>query len=169
MRIPNSMKLLYKTSLLTESYAFLKSIYWVIHRSLWDFRPLRYSSRDGHPEGNRGTDTPSFCPTLQALDMLTLGDFWGFLSNASRTRSTVSADDPGRPVRFSAHRHPLCWNFMDHSRTVLFVGGDVWYTVRNLRCTVIIESVLANSKKQTAFLFPVYAMFRHDCHLSVKP
>jgi hypothetical protein len=48
-------------------------LYRVIHKSLRDFRPLRYSSRDGHTEGehvNRGTDTPSFCPTLQVLDML---------------------------------------------------------------------------------------------------
>jgi hypothetical protein len=39
--------------------------------------PLRYSSRDGHAEGehvNKGRDTPSFCPTLQVLDMCTLGD-----------------------------------------------------------------------------------------------
>jgi hypothetical protein len=46
--------------------------YRVIHKSLRDFRPLRYSSRDGHAEGqhvNRGRDTPSFCPTLQVLDM----------------------------------------------------------------------------------------------------
>ena len=49
----------------------------VIHKSLRDFRPLRYSDRDRHAEGehvNRGTDTPSFCPTLQVLDMSTLGD-----------------------------------------------------------------------------------------------
>ena len=49
-------------------------IYRVIHKSLRDFRPLRYSSRDGHAEGehvNRGRDTPSFCPTLQVLEMLT--------------------------------------------------------------------------------------------------
>jgi len=26
-------------------------IHKVIHKSLWDFRPLRYSSRDGHAEG----------------------------------------------------------------------------------------------------------------------
>jgi hypothetical protein len=42
-----------------------------------DFRPLRYSSRDGHAEGehvNRGRDTPSFCPTIQVLDMSTLND-----------------------------------------------------------------------------------------------
>ena len=54
-----------------------KFIYRVIRKSLRDFRSLRYSSRDGHAEGervNRGTDTPRFCPTLQVLDMSTLGD-----------------------------------------------------------------------------------------------
>jgi len=38
---------------------------------------MRYSKRDGHAEGehvNRGRDTPSFCPTLQVLDISTLGD-----------------------------------------------------------------------------------------------
>ena len=51
--------------------------YRIIRKSLRDFRPLRYSSRDGHAEVehvNRGRDTPSFCPTLQVLDMSTLGD-----------------------------------------------------------------------------------------------
>jgi hypothetical protein len=51
--------------------------YRVIRKSLRDLRPLRYSSRDGHVEGeyvNRGRDTQSFCPTLQVLDMSTLGD-----------------------------------------------------------------------------------------------
>jgi len=53
------------------------SIYKVIHKSLRDFRLLRYSSRDGYAEGehaNRGRDTPSFSPTLQVLVMSTLGD-----------------------------------------------------------------------------------------------
>ena len=48
--------------------------YRVIGKSFRDFRPLRYSSRDGHAEEeyvNRKRDTPSFCPTLQVLDMLT--------------------------------------------------------------------------------------------------
>jgi hypothetical protein len=52
-------------------------IYRVIHKSLRDFRPLWYSSRDGHAEGdyvNRGRDTPSFCPTLLVLEMCNLGD-----------------------------------------------------------------------------------------------
>jgi hypothetical protein len=49
----------------------------VIRKSFRDLRPLRYGSRDGHAEGghvNSGRDTPSFCPTLQTLDMSTLGD-----------------------------------------------------------------------------------------------
>ena len=56
----------------------LSSIFYrVIRKSLRDFQPLRYSSRNGHAEGqhvNRGRDTPSFCPTLQVLDISTLGD-----------------------------------------------------------------------------------------------
>ena len=51
--------------------------YRVIYKSAQDFRPLRYSSRDGHAEGdhvNRGRDTQRFCPTLRVLDMSTLGD-----------------------------------------------------------------------------------------------
>jgi len=55
-------------------------MYRVIHKSLRDYRPLRYSSRDGHAEGehvNRGRDTPIFCPTLQVLDMSTFGVYLG--------------------------------------------------------------------------------------------
>jgi hypothetical protein len=49
----------------------------VIHSCLRDLRPVRYSSRDGHAERehvNRGRATPSFCPTLQVLDMSTPSD-----------------------------------------------------------------------------------------------
>src|SRR5215510_9504824 len=41
--------------------------------------------------------------------------------------------------------------------------------IRNLRCTVTIDSVLANSKKQNGFLFTVNAIFRHDYPLAVEP
>jgi hypothetical protein len=61
----------------TDNYITEVQIYRVIHKSLGDFRPLRYSSRDGQAEGehvNRGRDTPSFCSTLQVLDMCTLVD-----------------------------------------------------------------------------------------------
>ena len=117
----------------------------------------------------RERDTPSFCPILQVLDMCTLGDFWGLLTNVSWTRSTVSADRPGRPVRFAAHKQLLCWNFVYHSRIVLSVGGSVWYMIRNLRCTVRIDSVLANFKTQNAFLFTMNAIFRCDYPLAVEP
>ena len=49
-------------------------MYRVIRKSLRDFRPLRYSSRDSHAEGehvNRARHTPSFCPTLQVITGLT--------------------------------------------------------------------------------------------------
>ena len=82
---------------------------------------------------------------------------------------SLGADGPGRPLRFAAHRQPLCWNFMYHSRIVLSLGGSVRYMVRNLRYTVTIDSVLANSKTQNAFLFTVHAIFRHDYPLAVEP
>ena len=76
--------------------------------------------------------------------------------------SRLVTNRPRRPVRFAAHRQPLCWNFMYHSRIVLSVGGSVWYMIWNLRCTVTIDSVLANSKTHNAFLFTVNAIFLHD-------
>ena len=45
----------------------------------------------------------------------------------------------------------------------------MWYLIRNLRCTVTIESVLTNSKTQNAFLFTVNAIFLHDYPLAVEP
>jgi hypothetical protein len=48
-------------------------------------------------------------------------------------------------------------------------GGSARYTVRNLRCTVTIDSVLENCKTEDSFLSSVYAMFRHDSPPAVKP
>ena len=59
--------------------------------------------------------------------------------------------------------------FMYHSQIVLSVGGSVRYMIRNLRCTVTVDSVLANSKTQNAFLFTVNAIFLHDYTLAVEP
>ena len=56
-------------------------IFWVIHKSLREFRPLRYSSRNGHAEGehvNRGRGTQNICSTLQVLDISTLGNVADF-------------------------------------------------------------------------------------------
>ena len=58
--------------------------------------------------------------------------------------------------------------FMYHSRIVLSVGGSVWYMIRNLLCIVTIDSVLANSKTQNAFLFSVNTIFLHDYPLAVE-
>ena len=70
-------------------------LYRVIHKSLRNFRPLLYSSRDGHAEGdhvNRGRDTPSFCPTLQMLNILTSEGSWQtFLAHARQSRPMASA------------------------------------------------------------------------------
>jgi len=94
---------------------------------------------------------------------------WGLLTNASRTRSTVSANRPRWPLCFAAHRQPLCWNFMYHSRIVLSVCGSVRYMIRHLCCTVTIDSVLANSKTPNAFLFTVNAIFCHNYPQAVEP
>ena len=51
----------------------------------------------------------------------------------------------------------------------LSVGGSEWYMIRNLLCTVTIDSVLANSKTQNAFLFIVNEIFLHDYPLAVEP
>ena len=59
--------------------------------------------------------------------------------------------------------------FMYHSQIVLSVGGSAWYMIRNLRCTVTIDSVLAKFKTQNAFLFTVNAIFLHDFPVAVEP
>jgi len=41
--------------------------------------------------------------------------------------------------------------------------------IRNLCCTVTIDSVLANSKTQNAFLFTANDIFLHDYPLAVEP
>jgi hypothetical protein len=52
-------------------------LYRFIHKPLREFRPLPYSSWNGHAKGehvNIGRGTPIFCTTLQVFDMCTLGD-----------------------------------------------------------------------------------------------
>jgi hypothetical protein len=91
-------------------------LYRVIHKYLWEFRPLWYSSRDGHAgreHVNSGTDTPKFLSYLTGARYIHL---WSILTKVCRTRSTV----------LTAHRQPLCWNFMYHSR-IVFVC--MWFCV----------------------------------------
>ena len=89
--------------------------YRVIHKSLRDFRPLRYGSRDGHVQGehvNRRRDTPSFCPILQVFDMSTVGD----------------AADVNRVIKFLPH---MCiarvWQELDYRIDICRItkGGHI--------------------------------------------
>ena len=69
--------------------------YRVIRKSLRDFRSLRYSMRDCHAEGehvNTRRDTLIICPTLQLLDMSTLGD----------------AEDVNTVIKFLPHTLHVC-------------------------------------------------------------
>ena len=55
-----------------QNRRLVEKLHGVIHKSLRDFRLLRYSSRDGHAEGehvNRVRDILSVCPALQVLDV----------------------------------------------------------------------------------------------------
>jgi hypothetical protein len=90
-------------------------------------------------------------------------DFWGLLTKVSRTRSTVSA------CSFRSEQAATLLEFLV-PLTNCFVRR--WFCVvlgRNLRGTVTIDSVLANSKTRNAFSSPVFVMSLHHCPLAVKP
>jgi hypothetical protein len=146
----------------TFSCVQLYPLSYKMHKSLRDFKPLRYSSRDGHIEGehvNRGRDIQSFYPTLQVLNMSNLGDVTDvnpvIFEHARHSRPMTPAD---LFVSRRTGRHCAGISCTTHG-LFLSVGGSVWHIVRNLHCTVTIDSVLANSKTQNAFLFPAHAMY----------
>jgi hypothetical protein len=64
-----------------------------------------------------------------------------------------------------SNRRGTCHQRERHSKFLSYITG-----ARNVnpRWRDVCK-ILANSKTQTAFLFPVHAMFRHDCPLAVKP
>ena len=91
-----------KSGICVYVYTKVYTVYRVIHKSLLDFRSLRYSSRNGQVEGEhvkRGRDTPSFCPTLQVFDISTLGDaadvnpVINFLPHTCNARGRYSSRD----------------------------------------------------------------------------
>jgi hypothetical protein len=89
-----SLPLFYGSTIYRPVCLFL---YRIIHNSLRYVRTLWYSSRDGHAGGehdNRGKDTPSFCPTLQVLDM----SFLLCLSWCLRSRVRKIRSDMNYPV-----------------------------------------------------------------------
>ena len=93
-------------------------MYRVIHKSLRDFRPLWYSSREGHAEGehvNRGRDTQNFCPTLQVLIMSTFGD----------------AADVNPLIKFLPHTYKVCGrNLITGLTSAASPRMDMWRTCK---------------------------------------
>ena len=62
------------------------------------------------------------------------------------------------PINIICPLKPVINRLLHHSVNILAiyiyilsVGGSVWYMIRNLRCTVTIDSVLANSKDTERF------------------
>jgi hypothetical protein len=95
-------------------FVSISQIYRVIRKSLRDFRPLRYSSRDGHAEGehvNRGRDTLNICSTLQVLDMSNLGD----------------VADVNPVIKFLSHTCKRMWQELDYRIDICRVikGGHI--------------------------------------------
>jgi len=90
-------------------------IYRVIHKSLRDFRPLQYSSWDGHAEGehvNRGRDAPSFCPASAipgSRNLLTsVGSWQTFLTHARHSQPmAVSQRTGSQSAGISCTTHEL--------------------------------------------------------------
>jgi hypothetical protein len=139
-------------------------LYRVIYKSLRNFRPLRYSIGMVTSEEKMSTEG-------EALQVYVLPCRCSICPPVVNPDNSFShtLDGPDRPVLFAAHRQPLCWNSMYHSRIVLSVGGSVWHRVRKHHCTFTTNTVLANSKTQNALLSPAHTIFRHDCPLAVKP
>jgi hypothetical protein len=72
------------------------------------------------------------------------GDY-SLKKKSSVTRNIHQTGRPGLWVRtacsFRSAQAVILLEFMYHSRVVLSVGGSVWYMIRNLRCTVTIDSL----------------------------
>ena len=90
----------------------------------------------------------------------------------AKTGSIVTVQ---RRFRIMYHAEPSTdktireWHMNSSRVAACSFRSSVWYMIRNLRCTVTIDSVLANSKTQNAFLFTVNAIFRHNYPLAVEP
>jgi hypothetical protein len=65
------------------------------------------------------------------------------MTNISRTRLTVSANGP---VRFTAHRQPLCWNFM-YSGISIYRFSREWRKQTNMGKRLIQKTTFFNKKK----------------------
>jgi hypothetical protein len=128
-----------------------------------DYHPVERMTRSGH------VDTASE-PLKSTAKIL----YWRRVTGVVNVlRPVMSPSIQGihkslRDFRTRSAQAATLLELMYHSRIVLSVGGSMWYMIRNLRCTVAFDSVLANSKTQNAFLFTVNAIFLHDYPLAVE-
>jgi len=152
--VTSSLKISFSANLSSSSRCWKSTQKWKWRLWSWGFSTCNSCSQ--YPLTWR-----HLCRMRQTLDwgiwnswLLQCVDFWGLLTNVSRTCSTVSEDGPSRPVRFAVHRQPLCWNFTYHSLIVLSVHGSVWYMVQNIHCTIKIDSVFGKFQDTECCLIP---------------
>ena len=69
-------------------------------------------------------------------------------SKLSWIRLTFSSDRRGRPELLPLHRLPICSNWWFQRQMLFLVGGWMLKQRRNVRCTVVADSVLTKSRTQ---------------------
>jgi hypothetical protein len=176
-----------------QTYDFL-FIYMVNHKSFRNFQPLQYSSGDGDAEGkhvNRRTDAPIFCPTLQVLDMSTLGDatdasFWQIprhrtlsysLSTPCFVTTAPLAVKPASTPQLLVYKKNgeilyrlicsflLCLSWLLCSRFRKF-RRDLWITLYNFKLFVACIFSAYEMKNQQMSLFQFYSYIDGCLHVS---
>ena len=112
-------------------------LYTASHKSLQDFRTLRYGSRDGHAEGehvNRGRDTKQklgeilcllICPFLLCLSWLLCSRVWNFRRDLG---ITLYADDLVRLVK----KETVLQEIIERLTEIVRSLGMIWMW-KNLR------------------------------------
>jgi hypothetical protein len=137
-------------------------IYWKILKSLRDFRPLRYSSRDGHAGGSMSSEEE----TLQVSVLPYRCSICSLLVTyrAPDKRFSHTLDSLGRwPPLACSFRSAQAATLLEFHVPLSNCFVRRWFCMVRLRCTITIDSVLTNSKTQNGFLLPSHAMVRHDC------
>jgi hypothetical protein len=133
----------------------LGELYMVIHKSLRDFRLLRYSSRDGHTEGKhvyRGRDTPSLdhmkhCRRKMNIFLL----FWNVMPNNSHFFERCFLSMTQRPPNGQGPPHYRSFTIILRHTTLGRTPLDEW----SARRRELYLKTLNNRKRRTS-------MYRRD-------
>ena len=137
-----------------KSYYRLK--YRVIHKSVKHFKnslKTDYATDHGNSYAYGERNSPSFfhifhrcsmCPPL-AIRQTSMRQSISFHTHVSISRSIRAT---AAVIRWRRHRQPSSRNFAYHFLILLKTGAAFWNSVRNCRCTVTTDEVLAYSKTQ---------------------